>query len=520
MTTQRWPMIRTSWATPPLIAYLLSVATLTGVETVALAEKGAPGEAASQLLPGSSEAPLPPRALVRLGTLGLREESLVRSISWSADGSTIASAGQHGGVRLWDAATGDERSVLLPQRDLPQGDAFLVACSPSGKKLAATGTAGAYLWDLQKSQKPDFVDSIGGPLTHCLAFSPDGTLLALAYQGGAILWDVRAGKIRSQLDKRGGDVFAVAFSHDGKCLAFAGGGVGFRAGDTSIQIWNVAESKTTLRLEGHRRQVHSVAFSPDGKTLASASLDGTIRIWDLVKGELVRRMDSPGYLAAFSPDGKMLASCGPQSDKILFFDPKTGEQILKIEHGCMGIESLAFSPDGKTLATAGDSCAIRLWDTSTGKEILPGVGHRGPVYTVAFSPDGKTLASRAGDSTVRLWDVASGKQRHVLPYGKWGGDGVCSLAFTPDGKQLIGLGGAVFAPDGAYHLWDVASGDWLADFQGPPYFIASVAIAPDGDTTATAGLRGVYLWSLGARRRGAYIGSPGPTHPAARAKTL
>ncbi len=375
---------------------------------------------------------------------------------------------------------------------MPKGKASVVAYAANGKKLAAVGAGGCYIWDFQKGQKPEKLANVGGK---CLAFSPDGVLLAV----GAGLFDGATGKMRTRLVKPG-DIFAVAFSPDGKWLAIGGGRWG-ESGDTSIWLWNVAEGKTVFKLEGYTLPVGSLAFSPDGKTLASGGDDGTIRLWDVEKGKFIRQMDSAGHMIAYSPDGKVLASCGPQSDKILFFNPKTGEKTRSIESNGMSFSALAFSPDGKTLATAGDSCAIRLWETATGQEVLPGgIGHRGPVFTVAFSPDGKKLASRSSDSTISLWDVCSRKPLHTMRYGRWGGDMVCSLAFTPDSKQLLSLGGGVYSHDSVFHLWDTSSGERLAYLVGSRFALTSVAIAPDGDTVALASLSGVSLWSLSARK--------------------
>jgi WD40 repeat protein len=64
-------------------------------------------------------------------------------------------------------------------------------------------------------------------------------------------------------------------------------------------------------LKGHTGQVRCVCFSPDGNTLASASVDGTIKLWDAAAGtEKATFKGHKGsvYCVCFSPDGKTLAA--------------------------------------------------------------------------------------------------------------------------------------------------------------------------------------------------------------------
>ena len=104
---------------------------------------------------------------------------------------------------------------------------------------------------------------------------------------------------------KGGHVFCLAFSPDGKTIASGGLTSG------TVQLWDVASGKEKTTFEGHKRQVESVAFSPDGKLLASSDVDGTINLWNLENGKGEAQIEDPkdGFRhLAFSPSNKTLAS--------------------------------------------------------------------------------------------------------------------------------------------------------------------------------------------------------------------
>jgi WD40 repeat protein len=56
----------------------------------------------------------------------------------------------------------------------------------------------------------------------------------------------------------------------------------------------------------HTRTVAGVNFSPDGKLLASASWDGTVKLWNMESGKLLRTFVEPQIEVA-SVDSRLMA---------------------------------------------------------------------------------------------------------------------------------------------------------------------------------------------------------------------
>jgi WD40 repeat protein len=108
--------------------------------------------------------------------------------------------------------------------------------------------------------------------------------------------------------------------------------------------------------------------------------------------------------------------------------------------------------------------------------------HMGPVFGVAFSADGKTLASAGDDKTIKLWNTATGEL-----LASWDGHAgaITGIAFSPDGKAL-----ATSSLDKTAKLWNVAMRKLQRSIEHQDAVLA-LAFAPDNKTLATASKEGV-----------------------------
>ena len=291
------------------------------------------------------------------------------------------------------------------------------------------------------------------------------------------------------------NVMSVTFSPDGTMLASG-------SMDNTIQLWNVIKGEHKKTLTGHWDVVVSVSFSPDGQMLASGGDDKTIRLWDTTTGQ--HRKTLIGHARSvlsvcFSPDGQMLAS-GSSDKTIRLWDTTTGQHKKTLIGHTGSVFAVCFDPDGQTFASAGTTDrTIRLWDTTTGQHKKTLMGHTGSVTSVCFSPDGNTLASGSLD-TIRLWDTITSEHKKTLKRDD--GGNVFRVSFSPDGQTLASTGILI---DHTICLWDVSTGKHLQTLRGHGGSVFSVVFSPDGQTLASGSTDStIRLWR---------VSSPRPTKP-------
>ncbi len=210
--------------------------------------------------------------------LGLQGSSFgIPSVALSPDRKRLAGASLlDNAVLLWDVNNGP-----TPVRKLAAGQVVEVAFSPDGKRLAsASWDKMVRLWELDKGQQPLVLAGHTREVIE-VTFSLDGKRLAsISLDETVRVWDVDKGQ-ELLVVKVGPRTSRTAFSPDGKRLANAPAD---RPAGT-VLLWDLDKGQEPLVLQGHNGTVMYMVFSPDGKRLASASLDMTVRLWDVDQGQ-------------------------------------------------------------------------------------------------------------------------------------------------------------------------------------------------------------------------------------------
>ncbi|KAI2633337.1 catabolite repression protein creC [Xylaria nigripes] len=121
------------------------------------------------------------------------------------------------------------------------------------------------------------------------------------------------------------------------------------------------------------QRINAFQFSPDSRHLAVVSEDGTMRIVDYLKEELLGLYNA--YYGGFtsvcwSPDGKYVLT-GGQDDLISIWYPQEKTLIARCQGHQSWVTSVAFDPwrcDEKNyrFGSVGEDCRLCLWDFNVG----------------------------------------------------------------------------------------------------------------------------------------------------------
>jgi WD40 repeat protein len=441
----------------------------------------------------------------------------LQNVTYSPDGTSLASASSNGDIEIWDAVTyqririingfgqscndlafspdsrfiasaSDDKTLKIWIRASGQlhltlkghtGSLKNVAFSSDGKMVASLANdRSVKVWNVTDGAEADSFAIDDVDVSAGISFDPQG-LLAAASGSTILLRDpVRHRTTRSLISSET-FVTGLVYSRDGRYLVS-----GRR--DGTIKVWETTGWRVVHVLQGHASEIARVTISPDGKQLASASMDRSVKVWDLESGAEQQTMRGEGGSVngvAFSGDGQKLAACSRNEIKI--WSSKKQPNAQRLWPGTE-IAGVAFSPDGTRLA----ACANRVtvWDARTGILTHNFAADASIARCVAFSADGSLLAAGNESGVVRVWKLSRGNRLLFKLTGHKGP--IRSVAFHPSRPCL-----ASASEDKTIRIWNVATGTLERQLDKHTGEVRQVAFSPSGQWLASSSHdRTVRIW--------------------------
>jgi WD40 repeat protein len=279
--------------------------------------------------------------------------------------SLLASGGQDGKVRLWDAGTGQQvaeadtgRGAWVEHLQWRPASANPKSRTANPNMLAVTAGRKFLLLNPDGSPAHAFADA---PKTlSALAWHPRGGAIAAASFGRVVVWDADDYRVQRDLPY-GSAIEALVWSPDGRWLV-AG------AQDNAVHLWIPGEDQE-FHMSGYETKVRELSFSSDSRWLATGgSRDACV--WDCTGA---------------GPEGREPVAL-PHADRVC---------------------AVAFQHARGLLATAAHDGEVALWSLDHGEARLAVVKLTTPPTTLAWSPDDTLLAIGSPKGGVLVLSVKS-----------------------------------------------------------------------------------------------------------------
>lgn len=308
----------------------------------------------------------------------------------------------------------------------PNAEATTIAFSPDGRYLATGGVlienerpfifGQMKFWtiggDLLRTLGEDF--SLG--FTNEVQFSPDSRRVAsahgivdsgafgqtFAHLPGQFVRSFPAGQVLASAAPSG-VVSGIDYSSDGGMIATAE-----YFGSNAVKVFD-SEFHLLRTLPGHAGGSYAVRFSPNGDLLASGGEDGSVKLWRVRDGVLLRTLPGVDFddavYVSFSPDGALLAvGYRGYGITVRVWRVSDGQPLYTVPADPYSSESIAvFTPDGRHFAAGTTTIIdargwiglIRFWRTSDGALVRQYEDDRvvnEGIDGFAISPNGATFA--------------------------------------------------------------------------------------------------------------------------------
>eukprot|EP00252_Welwitschia_mirabilis_P019651 TRINITY_DN4608_c0_g1_i1.p1 TRINITY_DN4608_c0_g1~~TRINITY_DN4608_c0_g1_i1.p1 ORF type:complete len:897 (+),score=167.79 TRINITY_DN4608_c0_g1_i1:212-2902(+) len=254
------------------------------------------------------------------------------------------------------------------------------ACSISAcGNFAVLGTEGGWIerFNLQSGiSRGSYIDTAekhgahSGAVVGIASDSCNTFLISGGYTGDIKVWDFKARELKHRwsLDTT---LLKMVFHPGNGLLATA-------ADDMILRLHDVNARRLVRKFTGHSDRVTDLCFSGDGKWLLSSSMDGTVRVWDIISSRQLDAMQLDVAVTALSlsPDMEMLATSHVDHNGIYLWANRM------LYSGATEIEQFA---SGSKVVSVHMPTASQRSESKDNEEDMPDVGNGKQLATTSTS---------------------------------------------------------------------------------------------------------------------------------------
>jgi len=215
----------------------------------------------------------------------------MRCMSYSPDGVCIATGGEDGKVKLWNATSGFS-FVTLPSHHTAPVTAISFATPTVLLSAGLDGVVKAH--DLMRYRHFRTFTAPTPAQFLCLDVDRSGEIVVAGSNDPfqIFVWNLQTGKILDILSGHNGPVSQVQFHPMKGTLASA-------SWDGTMRVWDLFTEKKTKGEESveHTSEVVCMAWRPDGKVICTGILSGLLQFWEVENMTLLGEIDGQKDIA-------------------------------------------------------------------------------------------------------------------------------------------------------------------------------------------------------------------------------
>lgn len=255
-----------------------------------------------------------------------------KSICVSPDGKYVGGGGMDMSVRVWDLESKKLVAQLMPHVGIINAVDFhptepWIAVATYGTSNPEDATL--KIWDFKSKQLvKEFTDQM--IVSSDVKFSPDGKIIAsAAWDKSIVLRETEGWTTTHKLTGHTNVITSIDFNKDGTILVSGGANNAVDEYDNTVRFWNIQSGEEICKIQDHDNGITQVLFDPTNDRAFSSSNDGTIKINDYNKCEVIATyvaIDGEDFLI-FTPDNYYIAS--KKALKAIAF--RIGEELVPFE---------------------------------------------------------------------------------------------------------------------------------------------------------------------------------------------
>ncbi|XP_028788950.1 coatomer subunit beta'-3-like [Neltuma alba] len=184
--------------------------------------------------------------------------------------------------------------------------------------------------------------------------------------------------------------------------------------DKFIRVYNYKNTEKVTEFEAHKDFIRSLAVHPTLPCVISASDDQVLKVWDWTNGwSSVQNFEGHSHYVmqiALNPNDESSFASASLDGTIKIWNLSSSAAKFTLEGHLKGVNCVEyFSRNGKQYLLSGsDDYTAKVWDYHNTENVVQTLeGHKNNVTAICAHPEFPIIVTASEDNTVKIWDAVT-----------------------------------------------------------------------------------------------------------------